>query len=587
VTDAMPLLIGASIRATLLLGAALALTSLLRRASASTRHFVWSCAIAAAVVVPAIGVVVPQWQVRAPQALAPLSSAMAPRFSTDGATTPGSVGGGSRELGVDIRGDARAIPVMSQTSVPTERDYTAAVMSVWAAGTVAIVLYMLAGTIAVWRMRRSASPVDAQWVEDARSLAEAFDIAPSIAFVECASVTMPIVCGIRRPVMVMPRGAADWPEARLRVVVLHELAHIARRDCLTQALARIVCAAYWFNPLVWIAARRLRAERERACDDFVLAAGTKGSEYAGHLLEIARAIRPGLWSPLAGAGVPMAHQSQLEGRLMAILDPAIRRSSTPSARIVALGAVLLLSIPLAAVEVQPSAPIAPDILLPVTVAAGASNAAGQQANAAVVEPERPERSIETARFLLAKGAKIASTRIRGRAVDRALVEAAAEGDIEGINGLLVAGANVNARVDGDGSPLIAAAREGRIDIVRLLLDKGADPGLAVEGDGSPLIMAARQGHTAVVELLLQRGAGVDQIVPGDENALMQASAAGRLEMVKLLVARGADVNARVWAERYRPENGDPVGEWRSALSMARRGGHNAVVVYLLSIGAQD
>jgi ankyrin repeat protein len=141
---------------------------------------------------------------------------------------------------------------------------------------------------------------------------------------------------------------------------------------------------------------------------------------------------------------------------------------------------------------------------------------------------------------------------------------------------------VNASVDGDGSPLIAASRSGYLDIVTLLLDRGADVNLAVRGDGNPLIMAARAGHLSIVQLLLDRGASVDLIVPEDENALIQASGEGHLDVVTLLVSRGADVNARVWVE---PAYERPQGEWRTPLSMARRGNHRAVVQYLVSRGA--
>jgi ankyrin repeat protein len=139
-------------------------------------------------------------------------------------------------------------------------------------------------------------------------------------------------------------------------------------------------------------------------------------------------------------------------------------------------------------------------------------------------------------------------------------------------------------MEGDGSPLIAAARAGHLAAVRLLLDRGADPNLAVSGDGTPLIMAAREGYADIVALLLDRGASIDKIVPDDENALIQASGEGHIQVVKLLVSRGADVNARAWVDWA---VGQPKGEWRTPLSMARKGKHTAVVTFLLSAGARD
>ena len=85
------------------------------------------------------------------------------------------------------------------------------------------------------------------------------------------------------------RKSAGWPTDRRRDVLLHELAHVKRLDCLTQALAQVACALYWFNPRHGSRARRMRVERERACDDLVLGAGTRASDYAGHLLEMAQA----------------------------------------------------------------------------------------------------------------------------------------------------------------------------------------------------------------------------------------------------------------------------------------------------------
>jgi ankyrin repeat protein len=128
-------------------------------------------------------------------------------------------------------------------------------------------------------------------------------------------------------------------------------------------------------------------------------------------------------------------------------------------------------------------------------------------------------------------------RERGTALDRALVEAAGDGDINDIEELLRAGANVNGIVPGDGSPLIAAAGDGHVEAVRFLLNRGADPNLAVSGDGNPLIAAAGDGHFEVVRLLLDRGADPNAPVPGDGNALIAAAGDGHVNVVALLLDR--------------------------------------------------
>ena len=102
--------------------------------------------------------------------------------------------------------------------------------------------------------------------------------------------SMPMAFGTFRPAILIPAIADTWSYDRRRAVVMHELAHVARYDCLTQTLAFVACAIYWFHPGAWWAARRLRIEREIACDDRVIAAGAQAREYAGHLLEIAYAF---------------------------------------------------------------------------------------------------------------------------------------------------------------------------------------------------------------------------------------------------------------------------------------------------------
>ena len=155
--------------------------------------------------------------------------------------------------------------------------------------------------------------------------------------------------GLLRPVVLLPEEAETWPEVQRRAVLTHELAHVKRHDCLTQALGHVACAFYWFHPLVWVAARRLRVERERACDDLVLRTGSNGPDYADHLLRLARSA--GTSGQPAWAAVAMARPSQLEGRLLAILDPSLDRGG-PSRRnaLLTVVATTLLVVSLAGLE---------------------------------------------------------------------------------------------------------------------------------------------------------------------------------------------------------------------------------------------
>lgn len=165
--------------------------------------------------------------------------------------------------------------------------------------------------------------------------------------------------GLFRPAVFIPGDVAGWSKERRRVVLLHELAHVQRGDIATNLLARTAFSLYWWNPLAWIGWREFLKERERATDDLVLHAGARASEYAGHLLEIARTMQ----SPkaLGCAAIAMARKSQLEGRLVAILDNG-RNRKTPgraSAWVAALLAVCVAA-PVAALRAQGDAvPVLP------------------------------------------------------------------------------------------------------------------------------------------------------------------------------------------------------------------------------------
>jgi TonB family protein len=185
-------------------------------------------------------------------------------------------------------------------------------------------------------------------------LAQALGIRRRVSLLETTEGAMPLSFGVVRPAVLLPADAAEWSEDRRRVVMLHELAHIRRGDLATQILARAAVALFWWNPLVWTAWREFVKERERAADDLVLVAGEPATGYATHLLDIARSMQP--MPVLVSAAVAMAHPSQLEGRLMAILDRRIsRQSARPRAALAAAVLAIALVAPFAALQAQDKA----------------------------------------------------------------------------------------------------------------------------------------------------------------------------------------------------------------------------------------
>ena len=159
--------------------------------------------------------------------------------------------------------------------------------------------------------------VDDGWRQMLKEFRRSLRIEHPVRLLRSRQHTMPMVFGLRSPAILLPAIADTWDDDRRRAVVLHELAGVSRRDCLTQTLGAIACAAYWPHPGVWSNARRLRIERELACDDLVLTAGTSARDYAGHLLELAHTLGGGRAPALV---VTMARPRQLEGRMLAVMD---------------------------------------------------------------------------------------------------------------------------------------------------------------------------------------------------------------------------------------------------------------------------
>jgi TonB family protein len=324
------ILASAALKGTAVLIAAGLAAWMLRRRSAAARHLVWTAAAAALLALPILSLTLPALRVPARsngplavfQVFSSQRTAPSPRLAAPADTFASRAGAAAREI-----------------------DFRTGTTVVWAIGASFFLLQIVFACFALRRLRRGARPLDAAEVPQELGILHPVDV------LEAARPGMPMTFGVLRPTVLLPDGASQWRPDRLRVVLLHELAHVRRGDVATHLLARTALALYWWNPLAWFAWREFLKERERATDDLVLHAGERASDYAGHLLEVARTLQPA--PATAWAAIAMARRSQLEGRLIAILDSGVARK--PSGRGAPAAAAVLaaaLIAPFAAVQAQ-------------------------------------------------------------------------------------------------------------------------------------------------------------------------------------------------------------------------------------------
>ncbi|MEO8700345.1 MAG: penicillin-binding transpeptidase domain-containing protein [Kofleriaceae bacterium] len=307
----------AALRGTLLLGVALAAMPLLRRSSAATRRLVLVFAVAAVAVLPIATAVLPALH------LAPaLSSAELDTRALAAASSPDPVAPAGALEGAPVTSSPRVAPVAQSPTAPWSPPLAAILLAVWAIGAAAVLARLGVG---LWRAHRLASA--ARLVGTERVGGRSIEIRTS------AEIETPAVTGLFTAVVLLPHDADTWSEERRRVVLLHELAHVARRDCLANVIAQIACAMHWYNPLAWFAARRLRIERELAADDRVLHAGGRASTYAEHLLALAT-----VHTDVPSGALAMAEPSQVALRVHAVLAADKPRAPLGRARLGAFAA---------------------------------------------------------------------------------------------------------------------------------------------------------------------------------------------------------------------------------------------------------
>jgi TonB family protein len=319
-----------TLKMSLIVASALAAVALLRHAAAALRHWILAAAIVCAALTPALRAALPAWEV--PVGRPPA----APQLSTE------------RQVGV-------APPVSPQQPAPpartgspdggpagaSRRPMRDLLVPIWMAGAAYGVALLIVALVRLALLAAHARPVDAgPWREICEEVASQYGIRRRVRLLQSDRPALLVTWGALIPKVILPAGALGWSPDRIKVVMAHELAHIRRRDWAAQMAAELLRAIYWFNPLFWFACRQLRRESELACDDTVLAAGIGPSEYASHLVALARELRPEQrgWVPAPAIVGP----SLFERRIKAMLNANLNRRPLSGWRRIATAAAVAI-----------------------------------------------------------------------------------------------------------------------------------------------------------------------------------------------------------------------------------------------------
>lgn len=329
------------------------------RGHAASRAHVLELGFAGLVLLPIVALLLPAWHValpidapgteprttesrpvtvereRAPSGSPPMIVSLTPRTATDAPT---------------------ASPMPTPPSSGRVVEPATVLLGLWMLGALLLLGRLAHGRRRCFGWMRSARPAGALATRLTERLRRTYGIERDVLVIENDRSASPGTFGTFRPVIVLPSAATDWSEERLRAVLLHELAHVARWDAARQLVARIALALHWFNPLAWSALRLWSLERERACDDQVLARGVRASDYATHLVEIAAS-----GTSLAEPSLAMTDRSFLETRVVALLEAERTDETIPwRTKMLRTMTFLALLLPLSALALAPQDAPLPD-----------------------------------------------------------------------------------------------------------------------------------------------------------------------------------------------------------------------------------
>jgi carboxyl-terminal processing protease len=360
------ILVAAEWKCGVLLVLACVLARRMRRRSAAARHLVWLSALAGTLAMPFFEGLLPAWRLPIP---AGAFAFLAGEQTLDSALPlPVDSAAGSRAQLAMLEGtdldrtvaDSHPAPPVPDDSAHTAAPRVAAhkaagvaadvwrdarfwLLSVWMAGAALLMLRLAIGVARLWRLERAGSPAGARALTVLEQAQRDAGTSRPVTLLTADHQTMPMTWGALRPVILLPGTAEDWPEDRLRIVLLHELSHVARHDYLWQLVGAVARAVHWLNPLAWWGYQRLKVELEQASDDRVLSAGADANAYAFELLQVTACYPLPRFTP--SAALAIGRSARIQQRLESILDETRnrRRLSTRTAALLVLATVMAVA----------------------------------------------------------------------------------------------------------------------------------------------------------------------------------------------------------------------------------------------------
>jgi cytohesin len=462
-----------------------AATFFLRNRSAHARYLLWlvvlaKCLVPSVYTVPLA--VLPREESPASATTLPPERLIAEHRVLEGAVT---------EPANPISGPTEMPPTRHVTDKPATYNIWAWLAVGWLAGALALLAFNLLNALRtqVW-LQRQRRTLPAQSRREIRRFLSAHGLKrmPSIWLLD--GISQPFVWGLVRGSIYLPLDFADFKDRNRWASLLgHEISHVMRFDATVNSLQVIAQVVFWFHPFVWWANRRIRAEREKCCDEMTIARlHAVPEDYSEAIVETLAArheqVRPVPSLAVAGPA------KNIEERIRTMLRPGKKFYKRPSL----VAAVTLVTL------------------------------------AALTAP--------TKLILATRGGT------QGDKHNQSLVRAVQNGDLNRTKSLLSEGVSVNTTNE-DGIPTLhIAAAHGHIEIVKLLIARGAEVNGRDTHLNTPLHWAAQQGHAKVCENLIAKGADVNARNKNYFTPLHYAARRSHGDVVRILIADQADVNAK-------------------------------------------